>query len=340
MLDYLNYRSIMAPHIRSFVESKTRKGIKGEDIKWTLYELDRYLAEKDHKSSYIDRISYDSWYHATCDNKQVSTIYQKVSIMRRFLLYMSSMGLECYVPRLPRKHKSEYVPYIFTENEIKSLFAAADNLREKEHHAKSLMMVIPVLLRTLYSTAIRIGEAINLRNQDIDFEGHIIVLDNTKNGRQRLAPLNESLKKALRQYIHYRNMLPVEGIMALENPLFVNGLGHKLAKTSLGRYFRRLLQEANIPYRGHEEGPSLHNLRHTACVHSLIRMHRQGRDIYCRLPILSTFMGHVKVLDTEYYLRLTRNMYPEIIQMDASVTAGLGILIAKSLVKVDNHGSI
>ena len=56
------------------------------------------------------------------------------------------------------------------------------------------MMVIPVLLRTLYSTAIRIGEAINLRNQDIDFEGHTIVLDNTKNGRQRLAPLNESLK--------------------------------------------------------------------------------------------------------------------------------------------------
>ena len=44
---------------------------------------------------------------------------------------MSSMGLECYVPRLPRKHKSEYVPYIFTENEIKSLFAAADNLGKK-----------------------------------------------------------------------------------------------------------------------------------------------------------------------------------------------------------------
>lgn len=87
-----------------------------------------------------------------------------------FLIYMGNMGLECYVPRLPRKHKSEYVPYIFTENEIKGLFAAADNLRVKEHHANSLMMVVPVLLRTLYSTAIRIGEAINLRNKDIDFE--------------------------------------------------------------------------------------------------------------------------------------------------------------------------
>ena len=340
MLNYLNYKSVMASHIKFFVESKTRKGIKGEDIKWVLYELDQYLAEKNHQTYYIDRKSYDNWYHATCDNKQLSTVYQKVSILRRFLLYMCSMGLECYVPRLPKKHKSAYVPYIFTETEIKNLFAAADNLRAKEHHAKSLMMVIPILLRTLYSTAIRIGEAINLRNQDIDFERHAIVLDNTKNGRQRLAPLNGSLEKALRQYIHYRNMLPVEGVMAPENSLFVNGLGHKLAKRSLGKYFRKLLQEANIPYRGQEEGPSLHNLRHTACVHSLIHMHRQGRDIYCCLPILSTFMGHVKVLDTEYYLRLTRNMYPEIIQMDASVTAGLRILIAKSLVKFDNHGSI
>jgi site-specific recombinase XerD len=340
MPNYLNYKSVAAPYIRSFVESKSRKGIKGEDIKWVLYELDRYLVKKDHQICHIDRISYDRWYHATCENKQVSTVYQKVSIMRRFLLYMSSMGLECYVPRLPKKYKSEYVPYIFTENEINNLFTAADNLRGKEHHAKSLMMVVPVLLRTLYSTAIRISEAISLRIKDIDFGRHAIVLDNTKNGRQRLAPINESLEKVLRQYIHYRNMLPVEGIMAPENRLFVNGLGHKLAKTSIGKYFRRLLQEANIPYKGHEEGPSLHNLRHTACVHSLVQMHRQGRDIYCCLPILSTFMGHVKVLDTEYYLRLTRNMYPEIIQMDASVTAGLGILIAKSLVKVDNHGSI
>jgi site-specific recombinase XerD len=330
----------MAPYIKSFVESKTRKGIKGEDIKWALYEFDQYLAGKGHQVCYIDRISYDGWYHATCENKQVSTVYQKVSIMRRFLLYMSSLGIECYIPRLPKKHKSEYVPYIFTEKEIHGLFTAADNLREKEHHATSLMMVVPVLLRTLYSTAIRIGEAINLCNKDIDFERHAIVLNNTKNGRQRLAPLNESLEKALRQYIHYRNMLPVEGIMAPESRLFVNGMGNKLAKKSIGRYFRILLQVANIPYKGHEEGPSLHNLRHTACVHSLIQMYRHGRDIYCCLPILSTFMGHVKVLDTEYYLRLTCNMYPEIIQMDASVTAGLGILIAKSLLKNDNYGSI
>ena len=67
MPNYLNYRSVMAPYISSFVESKTRKGIKGEDIKWILYELDRHLAEKGHQACYIDRISYDSWYHATCD---------------------------------------------------------------------------------------------------------------------------------------------------------------------------------------------------------------------------------------------------------------------------------
>lgn len=340
MPNYLNYKSVIAPYIKSFVESKARKGIKGEDIKWTLYELDQHLAENNHQTCYIDKRSYDGWFHVTCDNKMVSTVYHKISIVRRFLLYMGSIGLECYVPRLPKKHKSDYVPYIFTEDEINHLFTAADNLREKEHHAKSLLIAIPVLIRTLYSTAMRIGEAINLRNKNIDFERHVIVLDETKNGCQRLAPLNESLERALRQYIHYRNMLPVKSIEVPESYLFVNGLGHKLSKTTLGRYFRRLLQDINIPYKGHEEGPSLHNLRHTACVHSLVRMYRQGRDIYCCLPILSTFMGHVKVLDTECYLRLTQNMYPEIIQMDASVTVGIGRLIAKSFIKADTHGSI
>ncbi len=53
MLNYLNYKSVMASHIKFFVESKTRKGIKGEDIKWVLYELDQYLAEKNHQTTTV-----------------------------------------------------------------------------------------------------------------------------------------------------------------------------------------------------------------------------------------------------------------------------------------------
>jgi hypothetical protein len=48
-------------------------------------------------------------------------------------------------------------------------------------------------------------------------------------------------------------------------------------------------------------------------------MVHSGIDIYCALPVLSVFLGHQKIESTEYYLRLTREMYPEIIKMEQSI---------------------
>ena len=80
-------------------------------------------------------------------------------------------------------------------------------------------------------------------------------------------------------------------------------------------------------HKGNEEGPHLHSLRHTACIHSMVKCARNGMDLYCCLPILSVFMGHRKVLDTETYLRLTQEMYPELIKQDLSVTANINRVI-------------
>jgi integrase len=64
----------------------------------------------------------------------------------------------------------------------------------------------------------------------------------------------------------------------------------------------------------------VHEIRHSAAVHSLVKLTRDGVDIYCSLPLLATFMGHRKVLDTETYVRLTQEMYPEVLKMNAEVT--------------------
>lgn len=63
------------------------------------------------------------------------------------------------------------------------------------------------------------------------------------------------------------------------------------------------------------------DLRHTACVHSLKKMTDNGIDAYCCLPYLSTFMGHKKVMDTEYYLRLTEEVYSDIVKRESGVTS-------------------
>lgn len=42
-------------------------------------------------------------------------------------------------------------------------------------------------------------------------------------------------------------------------------------------------------------------------------------------------MGHTEIIATERYLRLTQNMYPEVIKMDQSVTEEINQLIKNSI---------
>ena len=87
-------------------------------------------------------------------------------------------------------------------------------------------------------------------------------------------------------------------------------------------------------------GVRLHDLRHTACVHALMKMVRSGKDPYCCLPILSVFMGHKSPSSTEYYLRLTEEMYPEIIKLDLSYTNSIRDIIEKGIYYTDDEKEV
>lgn len=338
MSNTTNYTSVLAPYFSSYLNEQCRLGYKADDIKYTLLTIDRFLNEIKHGNSYITKNVYDSWLD-TIQEQKVTTIYRKVSIFIRLLKYMSEMGMECYIPKLPRKYDSGFVPYIYSKDEIQKIFLACDGLRAKERHAKTILIILPVLIRVLYSTAIRISEALSIKNRDVDLVKNIIILNQTKNKSQRLAPINSSLKDVLIQYIEYRNRIPVNGITDPESHFFVSSLGKPCSRRTVLTIFHRVLREADIPYKGNQEGPRVHDIRHTACVHSLVKMAKDGKDIYCCLPLLSTFMGHKKVLDTEHYLRLTCEIYPELIKLDASVTAGINRVIKRSLL-IESHENL
>jgi len=53
--------------------------------------------------------------------------------------------------------------------------------------------------------------------------------------------------------------------------------------------------------------------RHTYAVHCLRNWTREGRDLTVALPYLSAYMGHAGARSTQYYLRLTAELYPDII---------------------------
>lgn len=215
---------------------------------------------------------------------------------------------------------------------MRRIFKAADNWRELHYSYRTCIFSMPALLPLLYSTGMRISEALNIRNRDVDFKRHVIFLAITKNKESRLSPSNESLEKVLRQYILYRNKMPVKNLDSPNAHFFVNLAGEQLKGNLVRKKYHRILELARIPDRPTEHMPRLHDLRHTACTHALIKMIPNGKDPYCCLPILSKFMGHVEVSFCEYYLRLTQNMYPELIKMDTSVTSAVKEIISRTLI--------
>jgi site-specific recombinase XerD len=313
------YTSVFAPYIESYIHEKELQGYKATQLKWILLEFDKFFAQASKKDLFISSEDIKVWAATrTCDKP--NTLYQKYCAIAKFCRYMCMLGYECYIPTRPKKRVSNYTPTLFTHEQMKAIFNACDNMVMKEHHAQSIMIVIPTLFRVLYSTGIRISEALSILNKDVDFDRKVIVLNDTKNRCQRLAPINESLEQVLRQYIYYRNKIPVYGIAHPSSPLFVSTTGKSCTRRAVLKYFHRIIEECGIPRRCDQQGPMVHEIRHTAAVHAMVKLTQNGMDIYASLPLLATFMGHKKILDTETYVRLTQEMYPELLKMTAEVT--------------------
>lgn len=315
----IEYTSVFAPFINDYIHEKELQGFKETQLKWILLEFDRFFLQTSKKELFISSDDIKNW-AATRACDKPNTLYQKYCAMASLCRFLCLLGYECYIPRRPRKRFTNYVPTIFTHEQMRNIFHVCDNMVMKEHHAQSIMIIMPALIRALYSTGIRISEALSVLNKDVDFDRKVIVLNHTKNRCQRLAPINESLEQVLKQYISYRNRIPAPGVASPDSHLFVSSVGKPCSRRTILTYFHRIIEECGIPRRCDQRGPMVHEIRHSTAVHSLIKLTQAGVDLYCSLPLLATFMGHKKVLDTEAYVRLTQEMYPEVLKMNAEVT--------------------
>lgn len=175
----------------------------------------------------------------------------------------------------------------------------------------SSLLSMPALLRLLYSTGLRIGEALDLKDQDVNLEENYLRVKDSKNDQERIIPISDSLVSVCQDYLRYRHLLP------LQRPpthFFVKLDGRRCGRISVSTWFKRCLHQAGIPYIGRNYGPRIHDLRHTFAVTSLASMAEAGIDLYVSLPVLSRYLGHQSLEATNHYVRLTASMYPDLIR--------------------------
>lgn len=209
MINYA-FGSIFAPYFESFVGMKAAMGFTTEKIEYIFKELDEFFKDTGLHEPVLTRQMVKMWRDSRLNDSE-RTLYDKWSIISQFSRYMCHCGFPCYVPPMPRQKDRVFIPRIFTSDEMQQFFTAADSLRMNGFVASHCLISIPVLFRTLYSTGMRIGEAVSLTNKDVDLDKGIILIRKTKNQRQRIIPVTANLEAVLKQYLSYRNTLPEIG---------------------------------------------------------------------------------------------------------------------------------
>jgi len=257
MTNPFNYRGVLAPYMKAIIRMKEACGQTIIPTKWTYKEFDEFTIQYGLAEPIITKELTDAW-AVTRLNDCSRTFHGKCSRIAQLAKYMNEHGIRSYIMPLPKcDNDRAFIPYIFTEKQMQDIFKETDLLLRESHRKDDPIISIPCLLRLLYSTGLRITEAVSLRNKDVDLERNILRVGtwgNTKNGEERLVPICNTLKNNLLKYLHYRNMLPIKGITDAEHTFFVKLNGDAVSSANAYRWFKKVYTRCGIAYRGEHFG--------------------------------------------------------------------------------------
>jgi integrase len=198
--------------------------------------------------------------------------------------------------------KRRRVPYIYSASEIDRLIEATDQLGP----AGTLRsQTYAALLSLLVATGLRISEALALRFADITADG--LLIRETKFRKTRLVPLHDTAVAGLERYVGCRRRAGSDN-----DHVFVGSRGRPLQYQAVQSTFKTLLGTADLWPAPNGRRPRLHDLRHTFAVRALQASPAGRRRIGQHMVALATYLGHVNIYATYWYLEATADLLRDI----------------------------
>lgn len=244
---------------------------------------------------------------------QRATHARRLAIVRAFAVWLQATDARTQVPPrglLPARHRRP-APHIYSDGEFAALMVAAGQL----HSSSGLRgATFKTLIGLLASTGLRPGEALKLDVGDVDLAGGVLTVRESKFGKSRFVPLDESACAALAAYSTLRDTVPVR--LRRDTPaFFVAARGSRLRGCAARRTFAKLcktvgLRPSEDPRRA-GRGPRLQDIRHSFATRRLVEWYRAGLDVERLMPRLATYLGHVSTVETYWYIQAV----PELLQL-------------------------
>ena len=287
-----------------------RRGL-GSELRGPGASLQRFVEFLDHEGATVVTIQNALRWATAPANATPATWAGRLSNVRRFATWLSATDPRTEIPPrglLPdRYHRRS--PYIYSDEEVARILREAARL----HSSLGLRAhTYSTLFGLLASTGLRLGETLALDRGDVDLRAGVLAIRRAKFGKSRFVPVHDSTRRALHRYARQRDLvLPHPGVPAF----LLSERGTRITQCSARYTFAVVSRVVGLRPQTHRHrhgrGPRLHDMRHRFAAMALVRWYRQGRDVERELPKLSTYLGHIHVADTYWYIQAV----PELLQL-------------------------
>lgn len=299
------FRSSLGPAIQELLALRKSLGYQDKVFSTHLASFDRYLVARGQRDSWLIRDAVDGWVNADPSLKGNSRA-RRCSALRALGRHIADRHPQTYIPGPTPVGASTFRPHIYTLDEIRGLLCEAARLTP----VGSLRpCTFTTLIGLLFCTGLRVSEALALQLSDIDLDQGLLTIRHAKFHKTRALPLPSDVTQKLAAYALTRSRFHHR--MDPEAHLFVNEWHRPCSYPTVNATFLEIARRVGIRGAPGQRGPRLHDLRHAFAVNRLLNWYRDGGDVQARLPLLSTYLGHVCLVSTQVYLDITAELLHE-----------------------------
>jgi integrase len=288
----------MIADVESYLSVRRATGFTLSGTEYLLRSFARFAT--DQKQTHIRTATAIEWASQVGSLEQRHTRYQTVCRFAQYLRVEDSRH-ESPPTNYFGYRKTRRVPRIYSRDEINDLILAATRLPSSD---SLLPKTYAALISLLAATGLRISEALHLLVSDITPNG--LLIRRTKFQKTRLVPLHETAVAGLGHYLAHRQGMRRDG-----DHVFVSDKGRPLAYWKVHSVFRTLLKSAGLKPSG-GRWPRIHQLRHTFAVRALEASPTGRQRIGQHMLALATYLGHVNINSTYWYLETTPELLCDI----------------------------
>ena len=303
----IKYKSIFKKDIENLIMYENAMNFKSNS-KLALLDLDRYFISINKSIKNITKEEYYNYiYNYDDSNYDSYKRYLTILKLSRYLIRFGNTNV--FVEEVMFDNNSDFKPHIYTKTEIRKIFFKIDSMKFEK---KNLNYEYPVLFRLLYSTGMRISEALKIKGKNVNLKNGEIDIILSKENISRKIYLSKTMIEVLKKYFN---------LMNLKNNDYI----FSVSEASSLSVFKKVIKELNIKI----QRIRLHDLRHTFSTMALEKLIKKNFEPKEALAYLEQYIGHYNEMSSEYYLHMTDKMMNEVLkkskEYDSELYSEIGV---------------